>query len=113
MQSHTIPLSRNGTKHKLLIKSKTITNVSLRLTNQRNTDIDLNGLNWDISLMMEFIHPKDIPQLEEFRKVWDQVSLKLDEEKQIDIVKDPRPDRIPTKEDDETKKKDEEKKDKK
>ena len=103
----------NGTKHKLLIKSKTITNVSLRLTNQRNTDIDLNGLNWDVSLMMEFIHPKDIPQLEEFRKVWDQVSLKLDEEKQIDIVRDPRPDRIPTKEEDETKKKEEEKKEKK
>ena len=38
---------------------------------------------------------------------------RLDEEKQIDIVKDPRPDRIPTKEDDETKKKDEEKKEKK
>ena len=52
---------RNGDIHKLLLKTKSITNISIRLTNQRNTTINLNGLNFDISLKLDFIAVKDLP----------------------------------------------------
>ena len=94
----------NGAIHKLLIKSKTITNVSLRLTNQENKDIDLNGLNFDVSLMMNFIHQRDLPNQPEFRDVWDEGAIKSEIE-DVKIVKNPRPDRIPLKTEVETKKK--------
>ena len=49
----------NGDIHKLLIKTKAITTISIKLTNQRNTIIDLNGLDWDICLKVEFIETVD------------------------------------------------------
>ena len=48
----------DGHIHKLLIKQKAITSVSIRLTNQKNVTINLNGLNFDISLKLEFIETK-------------------------------------------------------
>jgi len=50
----------DGHIHKLLLKLKAITSISIRLTNQENTTIDLNGLNFDISLKLEFIEIKDL-----------------------------------------------------
>ena len=48
----------NGDVHKLLLKLKTITNISIRLTNQKNETINLNGLDFDVSLKLEFIEDK-------------------------------------------------------
>ena len=39
----------NGNVHKLLLKLKAITNISIRLTNQKNETINLNGLDFDVS----------------------------------------------------------------
>ena len=52
---------RNGDIHKLLLKTKTITSVSITLTNQRNRIIDLNGLNFDISIKLDFVAVRDLP----------------------------------------------------
>tara|TARA_S200002703_G_C3785028_1_gene242006 strand:- start:403 stop:1563 length:1161 start_codon:yes stop_codon:yes gene_type:complete len=53
---------RNGDIHKLLLKTKTITSVSITLTNQRNRIIDLNGLNFDVSIKLDFVEVKDLPE---------------------------------------------------
>ena len=55
----------DGAVHKLLIKVREITFFYIRLTDQKNRLIDLNGLDWDISLQFDFIEkvkvkvPKD------------------------------------------------------
>ena len=61
----------NGNVHKLLLKIKAITNISLRLTNQKNTTINLNGLDYDVSLKLDFIEDKDIPNPPSLREVMD------------------------------------------
>lgn len=53
---------RNGDIHKLLLKTKTITSVSITLTNQRNRIIDLNGLNFDVSIKLDFVEVRDLPE---------------------------------------------------
>jgi len=109
----------NGDIHKLLIKTKSITSVSLRLTNQENIDIDLNGLHFDVSLKMDFIHEAEIQTRPEFREIWDQSHEEMRQlQAQVaegKVVKNPRPDRIPQakKQEKETKKKSEEEKNKK
>ena len=50
----------DGNVHKLLIKQKAITSIALRLTNQKNTDITLNGLDYDVSIKLEFIETKKL-----------------------------------------------------
>ena len=50
----------NGDVHKLLLKVKSITDVAITLTNQKNQVINLNGLTFDISLKLEFIADKDL-----------------------------------------------------
>ena len=73
----------NGDIHKLLLKLKTITNISIRLTNQKNETINLNGLDFDISLKLEFIEdrnlqePPNVRQLiyEESQKYKDRLAL--------------------------------------
>ena len=50
----------NGDVHKLLLKVKSITDISITLTNQQNTVINLNGLTFDISLKLEFIADKEL-----------------------------------------------------
>ena len=63
---------RNGDIHKLLLKTKTITSVSITLTNQRNRIIDLNGLNFDISIKLDFVAVKDLPPPPNLRDQRDQ-----------------------------------------
>ena len=65
----------DGDVHKLLLKLKAITNISIRLTNQKNTTINLNGLTFDISLKLDFMENKDLKipktlreQITEFRE---------------------------------------------
>ena len=50
----------DGDVHKLLIKQKAITDIAITLTNQENLVINLNGLNFDISLKLEFIADKEL-----------------------------------------------------
>ena len=50
----------NGDVHKLLLKVKSITDVAITLTNQKNQVINLNGLTFDVSLKLEFIADKDL-----------------------------------------------------
>jgi len=55
----------NGDVHKLLLKVKSITDISITLTNQKNQVINLNGLTFDISLKLEFIADKELtPELD-------------------------------------------------
>ena len=55
----------DGAVHKLLLKIREITFFYIRLTDQRNRVIDLNGLDFDLSLQFDFIEkpiikiPKD------------------------------------------------------
>ena len=50
----------DGSVHKLLIKAREITSFEIRLTDQKNRIIDLNGLDWDISLQFDFIETPSI-----------------------------------------------------
>ena len=77
---------RDGDVHKLLLKVKAITTVSIQLTNQKNQVINLNGLTFDISLKLEFIETKrlkDAPNLRLQRQIeFSQARRKLEEELQ-------------------------------
>jgi len=50
----------DGNVHKLLLKVKSITDIAITLTNQKNQVINLNGLTFDISLKLEFIADKEL-----------------------------------------------------
>ena len=67
----------NGDVHKLLLKLKTITNISIRLTNQKNETIDLNGLDFDVSLKLEFIEDKQLKEPPNVREVLYQQSQRF------------------------------------
>ena len=62
----------NGHIHQLLLKLKAITNISIRLTNQKNTTIDLNGLDFDLSLKLDFIESKYLHEPPTLRQLIDQ-----------------------------------------
>ena len=71
----------NGDVHKLLLKIKTITNIAIRLTNQKNETIDLNGLDFDISLKLEFIEDRKLKEPRDVRQVlWEQSQKFSDEQ---------------------------------
>jgi len=78
----------NGDVHKLLLKLKAITNISIRLTNQKNETINLNGLDFDVSLKLEFIEdhtltePANVRQtlFENSEKFKDQQALQIEEQ---------------------------------
>ena len=72
----------NGDVHKLLLKLKAITNVSIRLTNQKNETIDLNGLDFDVSLKLEFIEDNELKPPENVRETLYQESVKYQEEEE-------------------------------
>jgi len=75
---------RNGDIHKLLLKTKTITSVSITLTNQRNRIIDLNGLNFDVSIKLDFVEVRDLPEPLNIREQID----KNIAEKDLEEIKD-------------------------
>ncbi len=79
----------NGDVHKLLLKLKAITNIAIRLTNQKNETIDLNGLDFDISLKLEFIEDKTLKQPRNVREVLYEESQKyLDRQALAEIERD-------------------------
>ena len=80
----------NGNVHKLLLKQKVITNISMRLTNQKNTTINLNGLNFDISLKLDFIETKFLKRPKTLRKQiaeFEQEQKEKEEEKELEKKK--------------------------
>tara|TARA_R100000655_G_scaffold96621_2_gene139190 strand:- start:185 stop:1369 length:1185 start_codon:yes stop_codon:yes gene_type:complete len=83
----------NGSIHKLLLKVKAITNVSVKLTNQLNNPIDLNGLDFDISLKMDFIDERESKSRPTLRELFDKFS-NIQQTTQPRIVQNPRPDRL-------------------
>jgi hypothetical protein len=72
----------NGDVHKLLLKIKTITNISIRLTNQKNETINLNGLDFDVSLKLEFIEDKVLAEPPDPRQQLYQNAQKLIKERE-------------------------------
>tara|TARA_R110000744_G_scaffold180304_1_gene299373 strand:- start:242 stop:1342 length:1101 start_codon:yes stop_codon:yes gene_type:complete len=75
----------DGNVHQLLIKVKEITAIHIRLTNQRNQAIDLNGLNFDVAIKMDFIENQRLAEPENIRQL---VELAQEEEKDLtDIEK--------------------------
>ena len=50
----------DGSIHKLLLKIREISVISVRLTDQKNRVIDLNGLDWDLSLQFDFIEKLEL-----------------------------------------------------
>jgi len=78
---------RNGDVHKLLLKVKAITNIAIRLTNQRNTTINLNGLNFDISLKLDFIAVKDLERPLSLRQLGEQERKKKEESEKDNKLK--------------------------
>ena len=51
----------DGAVHQLLLKVKVIDAIFIRLTDRQNRLIDLNGLDWNIALQLDFI---ETPKLE-------------------------------------------------
>lgn len=75
----------NGDVHKLLLKLKTITNISIRLTNQKNETINLNGLDFDVSLKLEFIEDRELKEPPNVRQVLYEQSVKFKEAQALKI----------------------------
>ena len=50
----------DGSVHKLILKVMEITGIGVRLTDQRNRLINLNGLDWDISLQFDFVEKPEL-----------------------------------------------------
>ena len=51
---------RDGINHKLFLKVREIDRVFIRLTDVNNRLIDLNGLDWNLSLQFDFIETPDV-----------------------------------------------------
>tara|TARA_R110000850_G_scaffold60657_13_gene139071 strand:+ start:14 stop:439 length:426 start_codon:yes stop_codon:yes gene_type:complete len=82
----------NGDVHKLLLKLKTITNIAIRLTNQKNETINLNGLDFDVSLKLEFIEDKELKEPRNVREVlWEQSQKFKDQQALMEEEKDTAP----------------------
>lgn len=72
----------DGDVHKLLLKVKSITNIEITLTNQKNQVINLNGLTFDISLKLEFIADEELMPAPNRRLDFEQGQKKAKEQQQ-------------------------------
>jgi len=75
----------NGNVHKLLLKLKAITNIAIRLTNQKNETINLNGLDFDVSLKLEFVEDHELKEPANVRETLYQQSQKFADEQALQI----------------------------
>ena len=73
----------DGNVHQLLIKVKEITAIHIRLTNQRNQAIDLNGLNFDVAIKMDFIENQTLAEPDNIRKL---VEVAQQEETELEDI---------------------------
>lgn len=78
----------DGDVHKLLLKIKEFTAIHLRLTNQRNENIDLNGLNYDVSLKLEFIENQRLAEPENIREILDTAQKEEQDLQEIEEVEE-------------------------
>lgn len=62
----------DGNVHQLLLKIKEFTEIHIRLTNQRNEEINLNGLDFNISLKLDFIENKRLEMPDNIRELVDE-----------------------------------------
>lgn len=74
----------NGDVHKLLIRTKSFNDVYVRLTNHRNETIDLNGLDFDIALKLDFIENQQLTEPANIRELVDIASKEESEISDID-----------------------------
>tara|TARA_R110000824_G_scaffold6575_2_gene30348 strand:- start:604 stop:1944 length:1341 start_codon:yes stop_codon:yes gene_type:complete len=54
---------RDGINHKLFLKVREIDRIFIRLTDVNNRLIDLNGLDWNLSLQFDFIETPDVKHI--------------------------------------------------
>jgi len=77
--------SSDGNVHKLLIKIKEITAIHLRLTNQRNEPINLNGLNFDVAIKLDFIENQRLQEPENIREILETAQK---EEEDLEVIEE-------------------------
>lgn len=75
----------DGSVHKLLLKVREITSVEVKLTDQKNRVLDLNGLDWDLSLQFDFIETPEIKTPQDKRLLVEQAQYKRFQEIQKKI----------------------------
>jgi len=50
----------NNSTHKILIHNKTLNHFTIRLTDERNREVDLNGLHFTLAIQVDFVNIKHI-----------------------------------------------------
>lgn len=73
----------DGNVHQLLLKVKEITAIHIRLSNQRNEAINLNGLNFDVAIKMDFIENQRLAEPENIRQL---VEVAKQEETELEDI---------------------------
>lgn len=65
--------------HKILITSKNISNISVRISDDRGRPVNLNGLNFTIAILLDFINMKPIKQQinQEERRITENSIIKI------------------------------------
>ena len=74
----------DGAVHQLLLKVKMIDTIFIRLTDRKNRLIDLNGLDWNIALQLDFIETPKIEvaidkRLEIEQKLYEEYKKSIEE----------------------------------
>ena len=68
----------------LLLKIKEFTEIHLRLTNQRNEEINLNGLSFNISLKLDFVENKRLQMPDNIRALVDEGKREIKDIEKVD-----------------------------
>jgi hypothetical protein len=74
----------DGNVHQLLLKIKEFTEIHIRLTNQRNEEINLNGLDFNISLKLDFIENKRLQMPDNIRQLVDEGRKEISDIEKVD-----------------------------
>tara|TARA_R110000850_G_scaffold128272_4_gene247663 strand:+ start:1831 stop:2970 length:1140 start_codon:yes stop_codon:yes gene_type:complete len=74
----------DGNVHQLLLKVKDFTEIHIRLTNQRNEEINLNGLDFNISLKLDFIENKRLQMPDNIRQLVDEGKKEIKDIEKVD-----------------------------
>jgi len=74
----------DGNVHQLLLKVKEFTEIHIRLTNQRNEEISLNGLDFNISLKLDFVENKRLEMPDNIRLLVDEGRKEIKDLEKVD-----------------------------
>tara|TARA_R110002126_G_scaffold146267_2_gene292232 strand:+ start:2813 stop:3952 length:1140 start_codon:yes stop_codon:yes gene_type:complete len=74
----------DGNVHQLLLKVKDFTEIHIRLTNQRNEEISLNGLDFNISLKLDFVENKRLEMPDNIRLLVDEGRKEIKDIEKVD-----------------------------